>query len=188
MPYKDWVIAVGLDSYETGNPPVKFQTVFERALDEGFFAVAHAGEEGPAEYVWQAIDLLHVSRIDHGNYSLDDEDLVQELIKREIPITICPLSNLKLQVVKKMEEHPLKEMMRKGLQITINSDDPAYFGGYINENFLAVQKIFRFSKKDIYSLVKNSFDASFLKEAQKEEMIAKLDEYIAQAHKKTVLQ
>lgn len=178
LPYKDWIIAVGLDSYETGNPPAKFKTVFEHALDEGLLTVAHAGEEGPAEYVWQAINLLKVTRIDHGNHSLDDEDLVQELIKRKIPLTVCPLSNLKLKVVKRIEDHPIKEMMRKGLLVTINSDDPAYFGGYINENFLAIQKALKLSKKDIYSLAKNSFEASFLQEAEKEAMIAKLDGYI----------
>lgn len=179
LPYRSWIVAVGLDSYEVGNPPSRFQAVFERACEEGLLAVAHAGEEGPAEYIWQAIDLLKVSRIDHGNRSLDDENLVQELVRRKIALTICPLSNLRLRVVERMEDHPLKEMMAKRLFVTINSDDPAYFGGYINENYLAIQEVFKFDKEDIYSLAKNSFEASFLDVPKKEEMIAKLDGYMS---------
>lgn len=174
LPYKDWIIAVGLDSAEVGNPPSKFQKVFERAREEGFLTVAHAGEEGPAEYVWEAINLLKVSRIDHGNHSLDDENLVRELARRKIPLTVCPLSNLKLRVIDKMENHPLKKMMEKGLLVTVNSDDPAYFGGYINENYLAVQKALKLIKEEVYELAKNSFKASFLDEPKKEEMNAKL--------------
>jgi adenosine deaminase len=179
LPYKELIIGVGLDSYEKNNPPSKFKDVFERAREEeGFLTVAHAGEEGPAEYVWEAITLLKVSRVDHGNNSLDDENLVQELRKRKIPLTLCPLSNLKLKVIDKMENHPLKKMMDKGLFVTINSDDPAYFQGYINENFLLVQKALDLDKKKIYELAKNSFKASFLDERKKEGMIRKLDEYM----------
>jgi adenosine deaminase len=178
LPYKNWIVAVGLDSCEVGYPPSKFQTVFQRAHEEGFLTVAHAGEEGPAEYIWQAIDLLKVSRVDHGIRSLDDENLVQELVRRKIPLTVCPLSNLKLRVIERMENHPLKKMMEKGLLVTINSDDPAYFGGYINENYLAMQEAFKLDKEDIYNIAKNSFEASFLDTSKKEEMIAKLDGYM----------
>ncbi len=179
LPYKSWIVAVGLDSYEVGYPPLRFQTVFERAHEEGLLAVAHAGEEGPAEYIWQAVNLLKVSRIDHGIRSLDDNDLVQELVRRKIPLTVCPLSNLKLRVIERMENHPLRKMMEKGLLVTINSDDPAYFGGYINENYLVVQEAFKLDKEDIYNLAKNSFEASVIDTPRKEEMTAKLDEYMS---------
>ena len=181
LSYKNWIVGVGLDSYEVGYPPSKFQTVFERALDEGFLAVAHAGEEGPAEYIWQAINLLRVSRVDHGIRSLEDETLTQELVRRKIPLTVCPLSNLKLKVVEKMEDHPLKKMMRKGLLVTLNSDDPAYFGGYVNENYLVVQKVLQLNKKDIYTLASNSFIASFLNNKTKDKMLKKLNNYIIRA-------
>lgn len=177
LPYKDWIVAVGLDSAEIGNPPSKFQDVFEKAIKEGFLTVAHAGEEGPSEYVWEAINLLKVSRIDHGNRSLEDENLVKELIRRKIPLTLCPLSNLKLGVIKRMEEHPLKKMMENGILVTINSDDPAYFGGYINENYLAVQRALNLNEQNIYVLAKNSFIASFLSKDDKKRMIARLDKY-----------
>jgi len=181
--HKDWIIAVGLDSAEIGNPPSKFESVFERAREEGFLTVAHAGEEDPADYVWEALNLLKVSRIDHGNHSLDDESLVQELVRRKVPLTLCPLSNLKLGIIDKMEKHPLKEMMEKGLFVTINSDDPAYFGGYINENYLAVQKAFKLDRENIYELAKNSFKASFLDESEKDEMIAKLNKQMEKSRK-----
>jgi len=190
LPYKSWIMAVGLDSYEKGFPPKKFKAVFERAHEEGWLAVAHAGEEGPVKYIRQAVNLLKVHRIDHGIRLLDDKNLVQELIIKEIPLTICPLSNLKLRLVDRMENHPLKEMMEKKLSVTINSemmekkllvtinsDDPAYFGGYINENYLAIQKALKLDKEDIYNLAKNSFVASFLDTSRKQEMIAELDEY-----------
>ncbi len=175
--YKSWIVAVGLDSAEVEHPPSEFQEVFERALDEDLLTVAHAGEEGPAEYIWQALDLLKVSRIDHGTRSLDDRILTQELIKREIPLTVCPLSNLKLLVTERLEDHPLKEMIQKGLLVTVNSDDPAYFGGYVNENYLAVQEALQLDEKDVYKLARNSFKAAFLNSSRKEEMIAQLDEY-----------
>ncbi len=175
--YKSWIVAVGLDSAEVEHPPSEFQEVFERALDEDLLTVAHAGEEGPAEYIWQALDLLKVSRIDHGTRSLDDRILTQELIKREIPLTVCPLSNLKLRVTERLEDHPLKEMIQKGLLVTVNSDDPAYFGGYVNENYLAVQEALQLNEKDVYKLARNSFKAAFLNSSRKEEMIAQLDEY-----------
>ena len=173
--YKDLITAVGLDSSEIGNPPSKFKKVFEKAKEEEFLTVAHAGEEGPAEYVWQAVDLLKVSRIDHGNHSLDDNKLVQHLIDLKMPLTMCPLSNLKLKVVKDLKNHPLKTMMDKGLLVTINSDDPAYFGGYVNENYLAIAKALNLQKEDISKLAKNSFTASFLDEETKLKYIKKVD-------------
>lgn len=177
LEYKDLITAVGLDSSEVGNPPSKFQQVFEQAKKEGFQAVAHAGEEGPAKYVWEALDLLEVSRVDHGNHSLDDEKLIQELIKRKMPLTVCPLSNLKLKVVKNLKQHPLKKMLEKGLLATINSDDPAYFGGYINENYIEIAKALNLSKEEITQLAKNSFKASFISEDAKKQMIEKVEEY-----------
>jgi adenine deaminase len=180
--YKNWITAFGLDSAEIGNPPSKFKEVFDSARDKGFLTVAHAGEEGPAEYVWEAINLLKVSRIDHGNHSLDDESLVEYLCKTKIPLTVCPLSNLKLKVVKNLTEHPLKEMMRKGLLITLNSDDPAYFGGYINENYSALAESLNLTREEIYQLAKNSFSASFLDKDEKEIMIKKIEEFNISYH------
>jgi adenine deaminase len=177
LPFKDWIAAVGLDSAEVGNPPSKFKDVFNSASKYGLLTVAHAGEEGPAEYVWEAINHLNVSRIDHGNNSLDDELLVGELSKLKTPLTVCPLSNLKLKVVKDLKLHPLKRMMQKNLMVTINSDDPAYFGGYINENYIAVAKALDLSKEEIYKIAKNSFAASFLPEEEKHSLINKVDKY-----------
>lgn len=175
--YKELITAVGLDSSEVGNPPSKFQRVFGQSRNAGFLTVAHAGEEGPAEYVWEALDLLKVSRIDHGNHSLDDGELVKELVKRKMPLTLCPLSNLKLKVVKDLKQHPLRKMMNSGLLVTINSDDPAYFGGYINENYTSISEALNLSKEDIYQLAKNSFIASFLEEETKKQMIEEVDQY-----------
>ena len=177
MPYKKLITAVGLDSSEVGNPPSKFQQVFAKAEAEGFLTVAHAGEEGPAEYVWEALDLLNVSRVDHGNNSLDDEILVQELVDRKMPLTVCPLSNLKLQVVKDLKKHPLREMLQKGLLATINSDDPAYFGGYMNANYIAVAEALSLTKDEICQLTKNAFEASFLDGNQKKDLIARVEDY-----------
>ncbi len=178
LPYKKWITAVGLDSAEIGYPPAKFKDIFERAHKEGFLTVAHAGEEGPARYVREAIDVLKVSRIDHSNHALDDADLVKTLAERKIPLTVCPLSNVKLRVVDSIEHHPLKVMMDKGLFVTINSDDPAYFGGYINENYLAVQQALHLSREEIYSLAKNSFLASFISDDEKEAFLKKLDDFV----------
>jgi adenosine deaminase len=180
LKFKDWIIAIGLDSSENGHPPAKFERLFNKAREEGFLTVAHAGEEGPPEYVWEALNLLHVSRIDHGNRSLEDILLVEELVKREIPLTVCPLSNLKLKVIDEMTNHPLSKMLEKGLLATVNSDDPAYFGGYVNENFLAVAKALDLSKEQIARLAKNSFTASFLDEKDKLEMIEKVEQYYQQ--------
>ncbi len=177
LEYKNWITAVGLDSSEIGNPPSKFERVFKEAKEEGFLTVAHAGEEGPTEYIWEALKLLEVSRIDHGNHSLDDENLVMELAKRRMPLTLCPLSNLKLKVVQSLKNHPLKIMMEKGLMVTVNSDDPAYFDGYLNENYLAVTEALNLTLEDIYQLARNSFQASFLGDNEKEKFLTMVDEY-----------
>jgi adenine deaminase len=177
LPYKSWIAAVGLDSSEKGHPPVKFERVFAKARAEGFLTVAHAGEEGPPEYVWEALNLLNVSRIDHGNRSLEDPLLVTELVKRKMSLTICPLSNLKLKVVRDLIQHPLTEMLEKGMLATVNSDDPAYFGGYMNENYQAVAEALNLTKEQIVQLAKNSFTASFLDEETKKEMIEKVELY-----------
>lgn len=177
LDYKHLITAVGLDSSELGHPPSKFQRVFAKARRAGFLTVAHAGEEGPAEYVWHALKLLKVSRVDHGNRSLSDEKLVKELVRRKMPLTICPCSNHKLKVVAAMEDHPLQTMMKKGLLVTVNSDDPAYFGGYLNENYLAVAKALNLSREEICQLAKNSFLAGFLEEKQKRMMLKKVDDY-----------
>ena len=163
LPFKDRLVAVGLDSSELGNPPSKFAAVFARARAEGLRAVAHAGEEGPPSYIREALDLLGVSRIDHGVRCLEDPALVEELAARRIPLTVCPLSNVKLHVFKSIEDHNLRELLRRGIVATINSDDPAYFGGYIVENFLALD----LTEDEVRQLARNSFEASFLTEADK---------------------
>ena len=167
LDHKDKIIGVGLDSSELGNPPRKFKNAFKRAQEEGFLTVAHAGEEGPAEYVWEAVDLLNVMRVDHGVRSIDDKKLVEELVKRQMPLTVCPLSNLKLKVVTDLKYHPLKKMLDKNLMVTINSDDPSYFGGYINQNYLEVAQALDLTKDDIFILAKNSFTSSFLSDTEK---------------------
>jgi len=156
-----------LDSTEIGNPPGKFEGVFAKAKQEGFLTTAHAGEEGPAQYIWDSLNLLRVNRIDHGNRCLDDEDLVKLLAEKQIPLTLCPLSNLELKVIKNMKDYPLLKMMEAGVLVTINSDDPAYFGGYLNENYLAVAKALNLSQEQILQLAKNSFKASWLSDEEK---------------------
>ena len=179
MPYKDWIAGVGLDSSELGNPPSKFERVFAKARELGFPTVAHAGEEGPAEYIWEALDLLKVVRIDHGNRCLDDDKLVQRLVDIQMPLTLCPLSNLELKVISDMKTYRLVEMMDKGLLATIHSDDPAYFGGYMNENYEAVTDALNLSKEQIIVLAKNAFKASWLSDEEKEKWVLKLDNYLA---------
>ena len=176
LPYKSRLHAVGLDSSEVGHPPSKFVDVFDRARDEGFLTVAHAGEEGPPAYIWEALDLLKVERIDHGVRCLEDPALVKRLAKEQIPLTVCPLSNLKLCVFDTLEEHNLKRLLEAGLCATINSDDPAYFGGYIGENFLRSQQALDLDANDIHTLAKNAFTASFLNDAEKKRYIAELDQ------------
>ncbi len=175
LAYRGKFIGVGLDSSERGNPPAKFQRVFERARGEGFHLVAHAGEEGPADYVRSAIDDLHVQRIDHGNNCLDDPGLVERLVAAHIPLTMCPLSNLRLRVIDRMTDHPLRRMMDLGLFVTVNSDDPAYFGGYVNENYAAVQDALDLSREDVATLARNSFEASFLEPDAKAALMAEVD-------------
>ena len=177
LPYKDSIIAVGLDSAEQGNPPSKFQAVFDRALAEGFLTVAHAGEEGPPEYIWEAINLLEVSRIDHGVRSMEDPDLLDYLTDKQIPLTVCPLSNVKLKVFDSMAKHNLKQLLNLGICATVNSDDPAYFGGYITENYQAAHSALNLSKQELYQLAKNSFQASFLSLETKEELMTELEDY-----------
>jgi adenosine deaminase len=165
MPFLDRIEGVGLDSSEVGHPPDKFLAVFERAGELGLKRVAHAGEEGPPEYVYQALDGLHVDRIDHGNRSLEDSDLIVRLAAEQMPLTVCPQSNLRLAVIGDMAEHPIRRMLQSGLKATINSDDPAYFGGYVNDNFNALIDALDLTKDEIVSLVRNSFEASFLEQA-----------------------
>jgi adenosine deaminase len=172
------IIAVGLDSTEIGYRPSKFKKVFDYAKKNGLLTVAHVGEEGSAEDVCNYLKLLKISRIDHGNHSMDDEKLVKELAERKITLTSCPLSNYKLKVVKKMEKNPVKRMLRKGLKVTVNSDDPAYFGGYINENFQSVYDALNLTQKDIYTLAKNSFEGSFMSDSKKQMMLEKLNKYV----------
>ncbi len=178
LPFKDRIIGVGLDSSEKGYPPSKFRDVFLKAREEGFLAVAHAGEEGPAEYIREALELLDVKRIDHGNAILDDDELTKYVADRQIALTVCPLSNLKLKVVAHMDDHPLTEMLAKGLLVTINSDDPSYFGGYVNENYEAVQKSFGLEVAVLAELAKNSFKAAFIDEDKKLELCREVEEYL----------
>jgi adenosine deaminase len=162
MAFKDRIVAVGLDSSEMGHPPSKFERVFSKALELGFKTVAHAGEEGPPSYITEALDLLKVSRIDHGVRCLEDSTLVGRLAKEQIPLTVCPLSNIKLCVFEKMSQHNLKDLLDKNLLVTINSDDPAYFGGYMNKNFVETAMGLKLDKSDLAKLARNSFQASFL--------------------------
>ena len=176
LKYKNKIVGVGLDSSELGNPPKKFEKLFQKARDEGFLTVAHAGEEGPPEYIWDSINLLKVKRIDHGVQSLKDEKLVDLLIKEQIPLTVCPLSNIKLCVFDKIENHNLKKMLNKGLRVMVNSDDPAYFGGYLNKNLIETQLALDLSLEEIKTLAINSFKSSFLKDGKKKEWIDKINQ------------
>jgi len=181
LPYKDKIIGVGLDSSELGHPPEKFTAVFEKARAEGFRIVAHAGEEGPPEYIYQALDLLKVERIDHGNRALEDEALTQRIAAEGMTLTVCPLSNLKLCVVDDLKNHPMRKMLDAGLKATMNSDDPAYFGGYMNENFLQLTEALNLTKDEVVTLARNGFEAAFIPEDQKQVMIDKLDAFVAAA-------
>jgi adenosine deaminase len=174
----DRIAGVGLDSAERGNPPAKFREVFARARAEGFRAVAHAGEEGPPAYIRQALDLLGVERIDHGVRCEEDPGLLAVLAARRVPLTVCPLSNVKLRVFPALERHNLKRLLDRGLCVTINSDDPAYFGGYVNENFIAARRALGLTHEDIHRLARNSFEASFLAAGERQRL---LDEVSATA-------
>ena len=177
LPYKHLIKAVGLDSSEKGNPPSKFQKVFEVSIKEGYVPVAHAGEEGPAEYIWEALDLLKIARIDHGNNCLTDEVLVKRLVDEKIALTVCPLSNLELKVVDDLKDHPLKKMLNLGLKATVNSDDPAYFGGYMNANFLQTAEALDLTKEDVKTLVKNSFQYSLLSKDDKQKYLTQVENF-----------
>jgi len=172
--HKDKIIGVGLDSSEKGNPPEKFKKLFEKAIQEGFLTVAHAGEEGPPEYIWDSLNLLKVRRVDHGVQCLRDEKLVQLLKEKKVPLTVCPLSNIKLCVFDKLENHNLKKMLEKGLRVMVNSDDPAYFGGYLNTNLIETSKALNLSLEDVKLLIKNSFKSSFLDEKTKNNWLNKI--------------
>lgn len=176
--YKKIITGIGLDSSELGNPPDKFRELYNRAHKEGFLTVAHAGEEGNADYIWQALNTLHVARIDHGVRSMEDDMLVEKLVRSQIPLTVCPLSNVKLGVFPSMKEHNLKQMLDRGLCVTVNSDDPAYFGGYVNENYLAVQKALNLDRADIVRLAENSFNASFINAEQKKQYLAEISVFV----------
>ena len=172
--HKDKIIAVGLDSSEKGNPPQKFKNLFEKAIQEGFLTVAHAGEEGPPEYIWDTLKLLKVKRIDHGVQCLKDSKLVDLLKKNQTPLTVCPLSNIKLCVFDRLENHNLKKMLDRGLRVMVNSDDPAYFGGYLNTNLVETSKALNLSLEDVKVLIKNSFKSSFLDENSKKTWLSKI--------------
>jgi adenosine deaminase len=179
LPFRDRIVGVGLDSSEVGHPPAKFVEVFERARREGFRAVAHAGEEGPPEYIWQALTRLGVSRIDHGVRCLEDPSLVERLVAARVPLTVCPLSNVKLRVVKTIADHPFKRMLDRGLCVSLNSDDPAYFGGYITENYRAVTRTFSLSTAEVATIARNAIEATFLDAAGRHALLAELDAAVA---------
>jgi len=181
LPHVGAITAVGLDSSEAGHPPSKFAEVFARARSEGLLTVAHAGEEGPPEYVSEALDLLQVKRVDHGVRSAEDPALLARLVRDRVPLTVCPLSNVRLRVFDRMEDHNLKRLLRQGLCVTVNSDDPAYFGGYVAENYLAAFRALVLSRADIVQLASNSFEASFLPEAEKEGWLAQVRRFNADA-------
>jgi len=167
LPYRDRIVAVGLDSAEVGNPPSKFAAVFARARQEGFLTVAHAGEEAGPSYIGEALALLRVSRIDHGVRCVEDPALVDDLVARRIPLTVCPLSNVKLGIFRSIQDHPLRTMLQRGIVATVNSDDPAYFGGYVVDNYLAVASALGLQEAEVRTLARNSFEASFLPDEEK---------------------
>ncbi len=171
LPYKDWIVAVGLDSSEVGHPPRDFRAVFEEAARHGFLRVAHAGEEGPPEYIRQALDDLGVVRIDHGVRCMEDPALVERLRAERVPLTICPLSNVRLRCFSSIREHPAKRMLDGGLCVTVNCDDPAYFGGYVAENYAALRDGLGFDREDFRAVAENSFGASFLDEGEKKKRL-----------------
>jgi adenosine deaminase len=177
LPYKDAIAAVGLDSSESGHPPSKFAEVFARARREGLSAVAHAGEEGPPSYIYEALDVLQVRRIDHGVRCEEAPQLLDRLVRDRMPLTVCPLSNVKLKVFKRMEDHNLKRLLERGVCVTVNSDDPAYFGGYVLENFLAVQDGLGLSRKQLVELARNSIEASVLADSAKRRWFSAIDDY-----------
>lgn len=185
LDYKNIIAGIGLDSSELGNPPNKFKELYKRANKEGFLTVAHAGEEGHADYIWQALNTLHVARIDHGVRCMEDEKLVEKLVASKVPLTVCPLSNVKLHIFPSMKKHNLKKMLDRGLLVTVNSDDPAYFGGYINENYMAVQQALNLDRQDIIQFAVNSFNASFLPQETRQRYLDEIKTFVQHAHEKT---
>lgn len=179
LPYRSRLHAVGLDSSEVGNPPSRFTKVFEKARQAGLLTVAHAGEEGPPDYISEALDLLKVSRIDHGVRCLEDAALVERLAREQIPLTVCPLSNVKLRVFDTLEQHNLAALLNAGLCVTVNSDDPAYFGGYLTENMVAAAEALTLTRGDLHQLARNAFEASFLPSDEKARLVAELDAYVS---------
>ena len=179
LAHKGRIVGVGLDSSEAGFPPSKFKNVFRRAREEGFRLVAHAGEEGPPEYVWEALEVLGVDRIDHGNRAMEDATLVKRLAKDRIALTVCPLSNLRLRGVRDLREHPLKRMLDRGLVVTVNSDDPAYFGGYVGENYSTIQKALGLKDAEMRTIARNGFAASFMADEEKKAALAAFDRAVA---------
>lgn len=177
LPFREAFTAVGLDSSESGNPPAKFRAVFERARAAGLIAVAHAGEEGPPSYIREALDVLHVLRIDHGVRCLEDDDLVERLVAEQVPLTVCPLSNVMLRVFDDLADHPFRRMFDRGLLVTINSDDPAYFGGYIGDNYVATAAALDMTRDEMRRVARNSFVASFLDDAERQPHLDALDAF-----------
>lgn len=178
LPFRDLLLGVGLDSSEVGNPPENFEAVFARARQSGLLVVAHAGEEGPPSYVWAALDRLHARRIDHGVRAEEDPDLVQRLLAEHVPLTMCPLSNVKLRVFATMADHNVKRLLDRGLVVTINSDDPAYFGGYVVDNYLAVAESLGLERAELAQLARNSFEAAFLRVEDRRAFLDELDRYV----------
>ena len=179
LPFLDRIAAVGLDSSEAGHPPADFVEVYARARAEGLRAVAHAGEEGPPKYVRQALDLLGVERIDHGVRSEEDAALLERLVREGVPLTMCPLSNVKLRVVDRLEDHNLKRLLDAGVRVLINSDDPAYFGGYIGQNYVETAEALALTRDEVVTIARNSIEATFLDDAAKAELLAEIDEVAA---------
>ncbi|WP_122465755.1 adenosine deaminase [Brevundimonas lutea] len=179
-PWLDRIAGVGLDSSEVGHPPSKFQRVFARAGEMGLKRVAHAGEEGPPAYVHEALDLLRIDRMDHGNRSMEDEGLIRRLADERMTLTVCPLSNLKLCVVDDLADHPVPEMLRRGLHVTLNSDDPAYFGGYVADNYVRLAEATGLSREALVQMARNSFEGAFVDDAAKTRHLAEIDAYLAE--------
>jgi adenosine deaminase len=177
LPYRDVIAGVGLDSAESGNPPSKFCAVYDRARAEGFLPVAHAGEEGPPGYIREALDVLQVRRVDHGVRCMEDDALVERLVAEQVPLTVCPLSNVKLRVVDDLADHPIRRMAERGLVVSINSDDPAYFGGYIGDNYVATAAALGFDRDAMRAIARSSFLASFLDDAERRPHLDALDAY-----------
>ena len=186
LPFRRWLVGVGLDSSEVGHPPTNFRTVYARAREAGLRPVAHAGEEGPPSYIWEALDLLGAQRIDHGVRCAEDPLLVRRLVEERIPLTVCPLSNVKLRVFPALRRHNLRQLLDLGLLVTVNSDDPAYFGGYVGDNFQASASALDLSREQLVALARNSFTASFLPDDEKSAYLAAVDQFNAQASLKTM--